>query len=482
MMQPGGTAPLAVLSTSGVSFASNSLVVNQVVSYSILCCRDSPMDPNPPASEKKNFFTRLLSNFGRVNSGMNHDFCPWANRYVYWLKDPIGWVASGAAFSALVGFLVGPQGFVLMWSFLALLAVGAAWPWLSMKRLDCRLVFDRARVSENGLATATVEITNKWPIPVFGLMVEGEFLLDLVEDDRVAVGLQKVPGWSISKFSWEFRPKQRGVLPVDEPILSNGFPFGLYQAKKDVQVERQTIVWPSDCKLKGTPELAGTQFNISGMMSDRPGIDGDVIGVRQYRAGDSLKHVHWAKTAMLGRLIVQERQTCAQKPIEVILDLTSDHHLGNGSQSSFEWAIRAAASICGQLHRHQSHVELVCVGLPENSLHQITNVNGIKPVFDFLAKLPQLAESKESSENFRKSTSVRSRSGQVKRFVICTNRSRDLLNFTNCEKIILDADGFGQNRTRKIQSNDWGTIHLNSPSTAQSELQRTWEKGVSHGA
>ena len=28
---------------------------------------------------------------------LNHDFCPWANRYVYWLKQPIGWFVLAAA-------------------------------------------------------------------------------------------------------------------------------------------------------------------------------------------------------------------------------------------------------------------------------------------------------------------------------------------------------------------------------------------------
>ena len=92
---------------------------------------------------------RTLRWYKQLNGGLNYDFCPWANRYVYWLKDPIGWVVCGALFSALVGFFLGPQGFVLMWSFIALLVVGAVWPWLCMKRLECRLLFDRSRVQEN---------------------------------------------------------------------------------------------------------------------------------------------------------------------------------------------------------------------------------------------------------------------------------------------------------------------------------------------
>ena len=33
------------------------------------------------------------------------------------------------------------------------------------------------------------------------------------------------------------------------------------------------------------------------MLFDRPGNEGDVIGVRPYRHGDRLRSIHWAQTA-----------------------------------------------------------------------------------------------------------------------------------------------------------------------------------------
>ena len=42
----------------------------------------------------------------RFNGTLNHDFCPWANRYVYWLKQPIGWFILAAAAALAIGLSV----------------------------------------------------------------------------------------------------------------------------------------------------------------------------------------------------------------------------------------------------------------------------------------------------------------------------------------------------------------------------------------
>ena len=429
--------------------------------------------------------SQLVRSFGKFNSLLNYDFCPSLNRYTYWLKQPIGWVVCGAGFSATVGFLVSPQGFVLMWAFLALIVIGAVWPWLCLKRVDCQLVFDRSRGRENGAMSATIEITNKWPLPVFGLMVEGQFLLDSIDSDDVAVGLQRVPGWSVSRFSWKFEPKQRGVLPMDEPILTNGFPFGIYKSQTKIDLKRQTIVWPESTALQGIPGFDGTQFNIAGMMSDRSGIDGDVIGVRQYRQGDSLKHIHWGKSASRGRLIVQERQTCAQRRFEVILDLSPASHQGTGSKSSFEWAIRIASSVCAQLHQHQVQFELTCLGLPTGVPFRISNFKGLGAVLDFLARLPHLDELVTNGGVSKSAFDLKST--RAKRFVVCTSQSVSNSAFHGAHLIELDAGQFedfasespaSPATTSQIKS----AIQILTPELAFAQLKAGWEHGVCNGA
>ena len=49
----------------------------------------------------------------KVNSALSADFCPGANRYVYWLKSPLWFLVIAMAGSILCGFFLNPLVFVL---------------------------------------------------------------------------------------------------------------------------------------------------------------------------------------------------------------------------------------------------------------------------------------------------------------------------------------------------------------------------------
>ena len=427
----------------------------------------------------------IADNVGR---GLNYDFCPWFNKYVYWLKKPFGWMISGVFTLGLAGFLISPQAFAFMWALIGLIVVGVAWPWISMKGVTCVLKFNQSRSSENEPIIATLEIVNRWPVSIFGLMVEGQFLQEIFEDeDRIAAGLQRIPAWSTSKFNWEFEPRRRGVVPIDQPTLSNGFPFGISTSRKDIEVDGRTIVWPGSTNLEGFPEVQGAQFDIDGMMSDQSGYDGDVIGVRDFRHGDSLRHINWAKTATHRRLIVQERQVCAQRPMQVIIDLKSESHRGLEGQSSYEWAIRIAASICKQLHHYRAQVELICVGLPTNIACRASNHRGIGPLLDFLAMLPGFdrssSESKTSvlptQDNRPQATS------KTKTIYVFTTRSNQSVPTKGSHSVVINADQFEHvsvgPKQEKIDDRSSSHVHadliaISNPAQASQDLQQGWTR------
>lgn len=328
-------------------------------------------------------------------NALNYDFFPSANVYLYWLKQPIGWVVGGALASLLVGIFIGPQGYVLTGAFLTLLSLGACWPWLCMKGLSCELKFNESRSVEGAETIVALEIVNRFPIPVFGLMIQGHFLQDINhEDDITAVSLKRVAGLSVSSFQWPLTSSRRGKLPAQNalPLLVTGFPFGLYRASKPVSVVGSTIVWPKCNDVANSFKSVGSQFAIEASTSRQVGNDGETIGVRNYRFGDSVRNIHWSHTARHNRLIIRERQSSTQTPMRVVLDLRRDQHSGSGSQSTYEAAIRVAASICRELHRHQSQIEIICVGLQKHIPSRSNNHRGEKPLIDFLAQLPQLEE------------------------------------------------------------------------------------------
>lgn len=78
--------------------------------------------------------------------------------------------------------------------------------------------------------------------------------------------------------------------------------------------------------------------------------DDDVIP-RAYRDGDELRRVHWRSTARYGELMVRREEQRWQDRAVLVLDTRRAAHGGAGPNSSFEFAVSAAASIGVHLAR-----------------------------------------------------------------------------------------------------------------------------------
>jgi len=298
--------------------------------------------------------TALLANI------LNRDFCPWANRYVYWLKQPIGWFVLAGAAALSIGVSVAPQALVLFAAISAVTILGIAWPWIGMWGISGSLRFERRRAIEGLPVRVQITVVNRWPWPVWGLLIERGFFAPAREsvNDIAAAALAKVPGWSTSTFQWEFVPQRRGRYPLEPPQIASGFPFGIWHDHREVAVENELLVWPRMASLQSVPPIGGRSLGVAGTPSRHVGDEGDMLGVRAYRAGDSLRHVHWAQTAKHDRLVVCERQTTGRRRVQLILD-TDWRANGNGaSDESLESVIRVGASIGRQFHAHHADIEL----------------------------------------------------------------------------------------------------------------------------
>lgn len=419
----------------------------------------------------------------------NHDFCPNLNRYVYWLKMPIGWVVVGLFFSILVGLFVGQQGYVLAFAFFTLLVLGLVWPWLSMKGIQCSLVLPNVQLKENEATEIILKVRNYWPIPVFGLIVEGDFLQDIdTSEEPIAFSLKRIRAYSETDFPISITPRRRGFLPCGEVKIRNGFPFGLADVSKPIPKVSKTLVWPEGHALQGSPPSENTRFNLVGALSDRSGNAGETIGVRSYREGDQMRNIHWAQTVRAQRLMVRERQTPSANIATVLIDLTADHHAGEGVNNSFEWAIRIAASICLNLHRDQSSVRLICKGLPPTNQQTANNHRGISDVMDFLSRLPthqmlreisELTESKIKHENWPSA-------GQT--FFVCTSLSNVSGQLgSNIEPVLIDLVGF-ESEQEEAESILPGTSHkttdfqITAPQIALDQLAFSWNRSYGSAA
>jgi uncharacterized protein (DUF58 family) len=313
---------------------------------------------------------------------LNHDFCPWANRYVYWLKQPVGWFALGAAAALMIGISVAPQALIVCAALVAVALIGVAWPWIGMRGISCSLSFDRRRATEGSAVRVRISVANSWPWPLWGFTVErGFFLSSNSATSKPAASLARVGGWSRSVFEWEFCPPRRGLYPIQAPRLTTGFPFGLWQAHREIAIENELLVWPRTAALQSIPPILGESLAVAGTYSRHLGDEGDMMGVRPFRPGDSLRHVHWSQTARQDRFVVCERQATGRRRVQLILDARAPLRPDDPNDAS-ENLIRVAASIGRQFHAHHADTEL-CVG--RRSVNADPGDPGLKRMMDLLA-------------------------------------------------------------------------------------------------
>ncbi|WP_339907381.1 DUF58 domain-containing protein [Symmachiella dynata] len=339
------------------------------------------------------FLSRITD---RIMTVGNYDYCPWANKYVYWLKQPIGWFVLAAIASAVIGLFAVPQGWFVCGVVSLVTALGVAWPWLAMRGLTAEIEFERHRCHEQDSIQVTLVVTNRWPWAVWGLLVERGFFESAgeVQSETATTALASVSGWSKTQFTFEYVPPRRGVYPLEPPLLGTGFPFGLWQAHQPIVLNEQLIVWPRCVDLKSLPLLLGERLSAVGSFVDRAGSDGDILSARDYREGDSLRRIHWTQTARQDRLIVCERQTASRQRIVVTLDPWAFSDQTPKERELLDWGLRTVASLCQEFHGHAC--DLSCELNDERKAVPAAH-GSIQQINDRLARFAPLSASQKES-------------------------------------------------------------------------------------
>jgi len=403
----------------------------------------------------------------RFLSLANQDFCPWANRYVYWLKQPIGWLIVAAAACLLIGLFLAPQGWVMFAALTAVIFLGVIWPWVAIRGVSCRLSFNRRRATEGDSVQVTLSIKNSFPWPIWGLAVEGGFFSEDLSpsNDATAVALARVPGWATTDFKWEYEPHRRGLYPSGICRLSSAFPFGIWSAHDEMQINSELIVWPKTVKLASIPPVQGNDLTATGILMNQAGLEGDVLAVRPYRRGDSLKHIHWPQTARHNRFIVCERQTAAHRRVEVSIDTDPRIHQFQSGNGSFEWSIRVGASLIKEFHEHGWSVRYTT---ERHSPTSTALAMGIQSTFDNLAVLQPVV-----GDDFEERCGLGSQSKHILRIVVTTS---ERMAEIECQNGISAGTRFVVLQTTPTSRNEDSWLTIDCEQDIPTQLQTQWER------
>jgi uncharacterized protein (DUF58 family) len=325
----------------------------------------------------------------RIRRWLEHDYFPVAERLLRrFLYNPLGCLCLAATTAFLCGLFVHPHGYILFAGLIATLILGVLWPWIGLRGLAGQLEFARQRIKEGEAVDVSLIVRNRLPWAAWGLAVRGGFAEKSPRGSKgppsPAASLAIAPARKTATSNWLFTPPARGVYPMQRSWLCTGFPFGLRESKRSLVIAKPLIVWPTTFPVGPAPPSEG-ENRIEGTVSrSKVGTNGDVLGVRPYRRGDSPRRIHWTQSARHDRLIVCELQSNARPFVQLVLDLDPAAHRGTGPNSSREWSIRVFASFAEGWLAEGVPIEAVIGG---NVLSAASGSRQLHAIMDALARI-----------------------------------------------------------------------------------------------
>ena len=167
---------------------------------------------------------------------------------------------------------------------------------------------------------------------------------------------------------------KRGHYHLQKLYLCGGDPAGLFSVRKRFSLPGEVLIVPK-CVMPSSYEvenLNGSSFRYEGRLTARPGLGNDFFGVRPYRAGDEMRHIHWRLSASKQKLMVREFEALAIDHVTLVLDSDSSRIGMDEMENNFEKLLSLALSLSAYFAEHSCHLSLL---LRYND-HGVTRITG----------------------------------------------------------------------------------------------------------
>ena len=253
---------------------------------------------------------------------------------IIWFKKQFAKVTLGrflAGFSLVLTLVAWNRGIALLYGLVALLVATLVVAWI-FPRLNLIGVSAKRHLPATAVEGSPVEI---------GLQLSntgwfGRYLIE-VWDSLPLTGqpdqqlISFIPALSKrSTVSISVQCELRGFHSVGPMTLKTGFPLGINQRSIEIIDSRQSIlVYPQPLQVNHLDlgVLQNNPCSETQRVNNQKGHE-EFAGVREYRHGDSIRHIHWPLSAKRNELIVKEHHPVSSNRIIVLLDLESNSNIG----------------------------------------------------------------------------------------------------------------------------------------------------------
>jgi uncharacterized protein (DUF58 family) len=250
--------------------------------------------------------------------------------------------------------------FYLVYVFFGIHLFSRFWSGYVLKVVQCqRRYTDRALPGDH--VTVEVVLRNQGWLPVVWLRVYDSLPVQLKATSfRYVASL--LPKETVT-LSYELECRRRGYYQLGPLVLSSGDLFGLRTQERRIEQPDHLLVYPRIVPLTSLALPAQTPF---GAIASKQHLYEDpsrMIGVREYRSGDSLRDIHWKTTAATGALQVKRFQPAISIEAHILVNLNRHEYTLARAEPASELAIVVAASIAHHLVEKRQTVGLSCNGM-----------------------------------------------------------------------------------------------------------------------
>jgi uncharacterized protein (DUF58 family) len=266
---------------------------------------------------------------------------------------------------------------------LAVLAVSWLLPWLAVRGVTVERV-------QQGSAQAGKPLQIQYRVrtrrPCYHLILR-DTLPCAIDGGQPDVSLPSVTGEAI--FTATRLCGLRGVFVSERIGVGSGWPFGFVERIHWRQTSPlRLVVMPRSFAIACLPALRSDIPAIDGYsQTAHPDINNQFAGVREYRFGDSLKHIHWGASARHQTLIVREYESHDRPHLLMVIDGRAGADIGDAPWSSFEYAVTIAASLIEYAMDQQIGMHLIVGG---RQPLEVTVPPGARNSHDYLEPLARV--------------------------------------------------------------------------------------------
>lgn len=266
-------------------------------------------------------------------------------------------LAAGAA-CVVAALLLGQRDLLRVGILLFALPLACVWVVVRTRyRLSCTRRLEPFRVAAGHEARVSLELHNVSRLPTGLLLVEDR--VPYLLGSRPRFVLDRVEPRGRRVVSYPVCSEVRGCFALGPLSIRLTDPFGMCELDRSFAARDALVVTPRTVELP--PVQLGGKWGGSGESRSRSlmAAGEDDVATREYRHGDPLHRVHWRSTARYGELMVRREEQPWQSRGILVLDTRARAHRGEGPNSSFEWAVAAAASVGVSLAHHGFGVRLL---------------------------------------------------------------------------------------------------------------------------